>query len=132
MCFLTSRATLCYCQFQSKLLTLLEVSGCWYSLLPFLLLLPDKEKGWNKPGAEVMIDDTPPPVYTSLLTHFHTATLFNTNWATLQTLLPVHVSFWSKPTTHSARSLNFTDLPKKKVFLFTVDCVFTVNQGKFR
>lgn len=33
------------------------------------LLLPDREKGWNKPGAGVMIDDTPPLVHTSLLTH---------------------------------------------------------------
>lgn len=35
-----------------------------------------------------MIDDTLPLVHTSLLTHSHTATLFSTNWATLQTPPP--------------------------------------------
>lgn len=40
------------------------LSFCLSFLLP-----PDREKGWNKPGAGVMIDDTPPLVHTSLLTH---------------------------------------------------------------
>lgn len=55
-----------------------------------------------------MIDDTPPLVHTSLLTHSHTATLFSTNWATLQTPLAVYLRSRSKQTTHSEKSASYT------------------------
>lgn len=56
---------------QSVLVQSLVTPGVGWPLsfrLSFLLL-PDREKGWNKPGAGVMIDDMPPLVHTSLLTH---------------------------------------------------------------
>lgn len=39
-----------------------------FSLLLSSVLLPDREKHWNQPGAGVMIDDKPPLVRASLLT----------------------------------------------------------------
>ena len=48
----------------------------------------------------------------SLLTHTHSATLFSTNWATLQTPLPVYVGSRSTQTTHSKTRVSYTVLIK--------------------
>lgn len=44
-----------------------ELTGHRGSLLSSVLL-PDRKKHWNQPGAGVMIDDKPPMVRASLLT----------------------------------------------------------------
>lgn len=116
---------------EPSLLSLLEWSGRCHSCLSFFLLLPDRGKGWKEPGAEVMIDDTPPPVHTSLLTHSHSATLFSTNWATLQTLRPANVGSRSEPTTHSTKCLSYPALIKhctQETHCGTVYCVLYICQ----
>lgn len=78
-----------------------------------------------------MIDDTPPPVHTSLLTRSHSATLFSANWATLKTLRPAYVGSRSEPTTHSAKCLSYPALIKhctQETHCGTVYCVLHIYQ----